>query len=258
MRAFCERIGVAKFNSTIDMLVLENAVRDDLNKRAPRFMAVLRPLKVVIENYPEGQTEELDAVNNPEDLSAGTRKVPFSREIYIEQDDFREEAPKKFYRLKPGQEVRLRYAYFITCTGVVKDEQSGEVIEVRCVYDPASRGGNSPDGRKVQGTIHWVSVPHARQVEMRLYDHLFTKPDPDDVPEGQTYLANLNPNSLEVAQGYIEPELAGLAPGVNVQFERVGYFVVDTVDSRPGAPVFNRTVTLKDTWAKLEKGGKAE
>jgi glutaminyl-tRNA synthetase len=252
MRAFCERIGVAKFNSTIDMVVLENAVRDDLNKRAGRFMGVLRPLKVVIENYPADQTEELEAVNNPEDPSAGTRSVPFSRELYIEQDDFREEAPKKFYRLKPGQEVRLRYAYFITCTGVVKDEQTGEVIEVRCTYDPATRGGNSPDGRKVKGTIHWVSAPHAGKVETRLYDHLFIKPDPDDVAEGQNYLANLNPNSLEVIESFVEPELMKLAPGTNVQFERMGYFVVDTVDSQPGQPVFNRTVTLRDSWAKLE------
>lgn len=258
MRAFCERIGVAKFNSTIDMVVLENAVRDDLNKRAGRFMAVLRPLKVVIENYPEGQTEELEAVNNPEDPSAGTRIVPFSRELYIEQDDFREEAPKKFYRLKPGQEVRLRYAYFITCTGVVKDDKTGEVIEVRCTYDPATRGGNSPDGRKVQGTIHWVSAQHAGKVETRLYDHLFTKPDPDDVPEGKDYLANLNPNSLEVIDSFVEPELLKLAPGTNVQFERIGYFVVDTVDSKPGKPIFNRTVTLRDSWAKMEKGGKTE
>lgn len=257
MRAFCERIGVAKFNSTIDMLVLENAVREDLNKRAARFMGVIRPLKVVIENYPEDQTDELEAINNPEDPSAGTHIVPFSRELYIEQDDFREEAPKKFYRLKPGQEVRLRYAYFITCTDVVKDKD-GNVVEVRCTYDPETRGGNAPDGRKVKGTIHWVSAKHAAKVEARLYDHLFTKPDPDDVPEGETYLYNLNPNSLEVVKDcYVEPAMLDLEPGTNVQFERIGYFVVDTVDSKPGKPVFNRTVTLRDSWAKMEQGGKA-
>jgi glutaminyl-tRNA synthetase len=254
MRAFCDRIGVAKFNSTIDMVVLENALRDDLNKRAPRAMAVLRPLKVVITNYPEDQVDELDAINNPEDASAGTRKVPFAREIYIEQDDFREDPPKGFYRLAPGKEVRLRYAYFIKCEEAIKDPTTGVVTELRCTYDPATRGGNAPDGRKVQGTIHWVSAKHAVKAEVRLYDHLFLKPDPDDVPKGEDYRANLNPKSLELLTDVpVEPSLATAQPGDRFQFERQGYFCVDTKDSQPGKLVFNRSVSLKDSWAKQEK-----
>ncbi|RIK83914.1 MAG: glutamine--tRNA ligase [Planctomycetota bacterium] len=253
IRAFCDRIGVAKFNSTIDMQVLEGAIRDDLNRRANRVMAVLRPLKVVIENYPDGQTDELEAINNPEDPSAGTRKVPFSKTLYIEQDDFRETPPKGYYRLAPGVEVRLRYAYFIKCVDVVKNA-AGEVVELRCTYDPTTRGGNAPDGRKVKGTIHWVSAQHAHSAEVRLYDYLFNKPDPSDVPEGETFLANLNPNSLEtIADAKLEPSLAAAKPGDRFQFERLGYFCADTKDSQPGKPVFNRTVTLKDTWAKLER-----
>jgi glutaminyl-tRNA synthetase len=255
IRRFCERIGVSKFNGVIDMAWLEDALREDLNKRALRVMAVLRPLKVVIESYPEGQTEELDAVNNPEDAAAGTRKVPFARVLYVEQDDFREDAPKDFFRLAPGKEVRLRYAYFIRCVGVVKDPRTGRVVELRCTYDPATRGGNAPDGRKVKATIHWVSANHAIDAEVRLYDHLFTKPDPDDVPEGQDYRANLNPNSLEILTGSkLEPSLAAAMPGSRYQFERLGYFTADPIDSKCGALVFNRSVTLRDTWAKIEKG----
>ncbi len=250
---FCERIGVSKFNGTIDISWLEDAVREDLNRRAPRVLAVLRPLRVVVENYPEGQTEELEAVNNPEDPSAGSRKVPFSRELYIEQDDFRENPPKDFFRLAPGREVRLRYAYFVKCVKAVKDPATGAVVELRCTYDPMTRGGNAPDGRKVKGTIHWVSASHAIGAEVRLYDHLFRKPNPDDVPEGANYLDNLNPNSLEVLQGCkLEPSLAAATPGARYQFERLGYFCVDK-DSTPTKPVFNRTVTLRDTWAKIEK-----
>jgi glutaminyl-tRNA synthetase len=217
-------------------------------------LAVLRPLRVVIENYPEGQVEELDAVNNPEDPSAGTRKVPFSRVLYLERDDFREDPPKQFFRLAPGREVRLRYAYFIKCERVVKDPQTGEVVELRCTYDPATRGGNAPDGRKVKGTIHWVSADRHVEAEVRLYDHLFAKPDPDDVPENGNYKDNLNPSSLEVLSGCkLEQSLASAKPGSRYQFERLGYFFVDP-DSSPGKPVFNRTVTLVDTWAKIEKG----
>jgi glutaminyl-tRNA synthetase len=257
IRNFCERIGVAKFNGTIDVGVLENSVREDLNRRAPRVMAVLRPLKVVIDNYPEGQAEELDAVNNPEDASMGTRKVPFSRVLYIEQDDFREEAPKKFFRLVPGREVRLRWGYFIKCVGVVKDPKTGDVLELHCTYDPQTRGGSAPDGRKVQGTIHWVSAEHSLPAEVRLYDHLFLKADPGDVPAGGDYRQNLNPNSLETLTGCrVEPSLAQAAPGIGYQFERQGYFCVDRIDSKPGALVFNRTVSLRDTWAKLEKSQK--
>jgi glutaminyl-tRNA synthetase len=252
MRKFCERIGVTKFDSVHEMAWLEDALREDLNKTAPRVMGVLRPLKVVIENYPEGQTEEMDAVNNPEDASAGSRKVPFGRELYVERDDFREDAPKDFFRLAPGREVRLRYAYFVKCTGVDKDPTTGEVIALRCTYDPATRGGDSPDGRKVKGTIHWVSAAHAIDAEVRLYDHLFTKPDPDDVAEGETYLANLNPKSLEVLTAKLEPSLATAPVGSRCQFERLGYFCVDK-DSTPGKLVFNRAVTLRDTWAKIEK-----
>jgi glutaminyl-tRNA synthetase len=254
IRAFCKEIGVAKFNSTIDVVRLENALRSDLNKRAPRVMGVLDPLKVVITNYPEGQSEELDAVNNPEDASAGTRKVPFGREIYIERDDFREEAPRKYFRLKPGSEVRLRYAYFITATGVVKDA-AGNITEVHCTYDPATRGGDAPDGRKVKGTIHWVSATRAIDAEVRLYDHLFSRPDPSDLEEGQDFTANLNPDSLKVlTHCKLEPSLAGVKPGDFFQFERNGYFCVDA-DSGGGRPVFNRSVTLRDSWAKIEKAG---
>ncbi len=257
VRNFCGAIGVSKTNGFIELAMLEHFVREDLNKRAPRVMAVLRPLKVVIDNYPENQVEEMDAVNNPEDASAGTRKVPFSRVLYIEQDDFREVPPKGYFRLSPGREVRLRYAYFITCKSVVKNDK-GDVVEVHCTYDPASRGGNSPDGRKVKSTIHWVSAAHAIDADVRIYENLFTKENPGDVEEGQDFTANLNPQSLEViAQAKLEPSLANAAVGGRYQFERLGYFCVD-LDSKPGKPVFNRTVALKDTWAKVEKkqGGK--
>ncbi len=259
IRSFCERIGVAKFNSVIDVQVLENAIREDLNRRAPRVLAVLKPLKVVIDNYPADQVEEMDAVNNPEDPSAGTRKVPFTREVYIERDDFREDPPKEFFRLAPGREVRLRYAYLVTCTGVVKDEKTGEITELHCTYDPATRGGNTPDGRKVKGTIHWVSATKSLPAEVRVYDHLFTQPDPGDVPAGGDYRQNLNPTSLELLQECrVEPSLAGAAPESRYQFERQGYFCVDRVDSSPDRLVFNRTVSLKDTWAKIEKGQKGQ
>ena len=255
MQKFCERIGISKYNGMIDVAWLEDALREDLNKKAPRVMGVLRPLKVVIENYPDGQTEEMDAVNNPEDASAGSRKVPFSKVLYIEQEDFREVASKDFFRLSPGREVRLRYAYFVTCTGVEKDA-TGNVVAVRCTYDPATRGGDSPDGRKVKGTIHWVDAATAVDAEVRLYDHLFAKPNPDEAPEGQTFLANLNPKSLEVlTECKLEPSVAGSAVGTTVQFERLGYFCVDK-DTTPGKLVFNRAVTLRDTWAKMEKKGK--
>ncbi|MCI0639215.1 MAG: glutamine--tRNA ligase/YqeY domain fusion protein [Gemmataceae bacterium] len=253
IRAFCERVGVSKYSGVIDMAWLEDALREELNKRAPRALAVLRPLKVVIENYPEGKSEELDAVNNPEDPGAGTRKLPFSRELYIERDDFREDPPKQFFRLAPGREVRLRWAYFIKCTSVVKDSKTGEVTELRCTYDPATKGGNAPDGRKVKGTIHWVSIPHALEAEVRLYDHLFNQPYPEDVPEGKSFLDNLNPKSLEVVRGFLEPNLKNAAPGSRYQFERLGYFCADSKDSQTGKPVFNRSVTLADTWAKIEK-----
>jgi glutaminyl-tRNA synthetase len=253
IRDFCRRIGVNKYDSVVDFALLEHCLREDLNKRSPRAMAVLRPLKVVIDNYPEDLAEELDAINNPEDPSMGTRKVPFSKVIYIEREDFREEAPKQFFRLAPGREVRLRYAYFIKCVGVTKDPASGEVTQLHCTYDPATRGGDSPDGRKVKATLHWVSARHALPAEVRLYDHLFTKPAPMDVSEGVDWKSNINPASLEVlADCRLEPSLASAAPGSRFQFERLGYFCVDA-DSRPGAMVFNRTVTLKDTWAKIEK-----
>jgi glutaminyl-tRNA synthetase len=252
IRAFCKHIGVNKFNSTVDMQLLENFLREDLNKRADRRMAVLRPLKVVITNYPEGEVEQLDAINNPEDPAAGTRKVPFSRELFIERDDFMEVPPPKYFRLTPGQEVRLRYAYFVKCTNVLKDS-AGNVIEVHCTYDPATRGGDSPDGRKVKGTIHWVSAGQAVDAEIRLYDHLFTKPFPEDVPEGQDWKVNLNPKSLEVIErGKVEPSLRDAPAGAKYQFERIGYFSADK-DSKPGRPVFNRAVSLKDTWAKEQK-----
>jgi glutaminyl-tRNA synthetase len=255
IRKFCERIGISKYNGVIDISWLEDALREDLNKKAPRVMGVLRPLKVIIENYPEGQTEEMDAINNPEDPTAGSRKVPFSKVLYIEQDDFREIPPKDFFRLGPGREVRLRYAYFVKCSGFQKDA-AGNVVEVHCTYDPATRGGDAPDGRKVKGTIHWVSAPSAVETEVRLYDHLFAKPDPDEVPEGQTFLTNLNPKSLEVLTGCkLEPSVAGSVAGKTFQFERLGYFCVDR-DSTSGNLVFNRAVTLRDTWAKIEKKGK--
>ena len=257
IRNFCSAIGVSKTTGSIELAMLEHFVREDLNKRAPRVMAVLRPLKVVIDNYPETQVDELEAVNNPEDESAGSRKVPFSRVLYIEQDDFREVPPPKYFRLTPGREVRLRYGYFITCTSVVKNEK-GEVVEVHCTYDPASKGGNSPDGRKVKATIHWVSAAHAVDAEVRIYENLFLKEDPSDVEEGQDVLDNLNPNSLEIiADAKVEPSLANAAAGTRYQFERLGYFCVDP-DSKAGKPVFNRTVALKDTWAKVERkqGGK--
>ena len=256
IRDFCKRIGIAKFDSTVDVGLLDHCLREDLNKRSPRVMGVLRPLRVVIDNYPEGQTEELDAINNPEDPAAGSRKVPFSRILYIEREDFMENPPKKFFRLAPGREVRLRYAYFIRCVGATKDPKTGEVTELHCTYDPATRGGDAPDGRKVDATLHWVSAAHALTAEVRLYDHLFTKPDPDDVPEGQDWKSNLNPKSLEVVKdARVEPGLAAARTGDRFQFERVGYFSVDK-DSGTGAPVFNRTVGLRDTWAKIQKAGK--
>jgi glutaminyl-tRNA synthetase len=252
IRNFCASIGVSKSTGSIELAMLEHFVREDLNKRAPRVMAVLRPLKVVINNYPETQVEEMEAVNNPEDPAAGSRKVPFSRVLYIEQDDFREVPPPKYFRLSPGREVRLRYGYFVTCTSVVKNEK-GEVIEVHCNYDPATRGGNAADGRKVKATIHWVSAAHAVDAEVRIYENLFLKADPSDVEEGQDVLVNLNPNSLEViTNAKLEPSLANAAVGSRFQFERLGYFCVDP-DSKPGKPVFNRTIALKDSWAKVEK-----
>ena len=253
IRNFCDRIGVAKRDSMVDIALLEHCIREDLNKRAPRAMAVLRPLRVVIDNYPDGQVEELDAINNPEDPGMGTRKVPFSKALYIEQDDFREDPPREFFRLAPGREVRLRYAYFIKCVSVVKDEKTGEVIELHCTYDPATRGGDSPDGRKVKATLHWVSAARAMEAEVRLYDHLFTKADPGDVEEGEDFKSHLNPKSHDtLASCYVEPSLAGAAPGNRFQFERQGYFCVDP-ESTDKKLVFNRTVTLKDTWAKIEK-----
>jgi len=253
IRDFCQRIGVSKYDGVVDISLLEHCIREDLNKHAPRVMAVLRPLKLVIDNYPEGQVEYLEAVNNPEDPSMGTRQVPFSKVLYIEQDDFREVPPPKYYRLAPGREVRLRWGYFVRCTHVVKDPQTGEVIEVHCTYDPETRGGNAPDGRKVKATIHWVSAMHCIEAEVRLYDYLFTKPDPDDVPEGLDWRANLNPNSLEIIpNAKLERSLAGAPVGSRYQFERLGYFCVDP-DSTPEKLVFNRTVTLKDTWAKIQQ-----
>jgi glutaminyl-tRNA synthetase len=257
IRNFTASIGVSKTTGSIELAMLEHFVREDLNKRALRVMAILRPLRVVIDNYPENQVEDMDAVNNPEDESAGTRKVPFSRVLYIEQDDFREIPPPKYYRLSPGREVRLRYGYFITCTSVVKNEK-GEVIEVHCSYDPASKGGNSPDGRKVKATIHWVSAAHAVDGEVRVYENLFLKENPSHVEEGEDVLDNLNANSLEIiADAKVEPSLSNAAAGTRYQFERLGYFCVDP-DSKPGKPVFNRTVALKDAWARVEKkqGGK--
>ncbi len=252
LRNFCAAIGASKTNGSIELAMLEHFVREDLNRRALRVMGVLRPLKVVIDNYPEGQVDELEVVNNPEDTSAGARKVPFSRVLYIEQDDFREDPPKKFFRLSPGVEVRLRGGYFIKCTGVTRDEQ-GNVVEVHCTYDPATRSGNAPDNRKVKATIHWVSAEHALEAEVRLYENLFTKEDPNDAPEGQDFRANLNPNSLEVIErAKLEPSVKGAAPETRYQFERLGYFCVDP-DSTSERLVFNRTVPLRDTWARIEK-----
>jgi glutaminyl-tRNA synthetase len=255
IRDFAARIGVSKANTTVDFALLEHCVREDLNQRAARVMAVVRPLRVLIENYPEGQVEWVEAINNPEDESMGSRSLPFSRVLYVEQDDYREDAPKGWFRLGPGREVRLKHAYYITCREVVQDA-SGQVVELRCTYDPESRGGQTPDGRMVKGTLHWVSAEHALDAEVRLYEHLFTRPDPEDVPEGADWRANLNPDSLQVVAGCkVEPSLAGAAPGTRCQFLRQGYFCVDP-DSSGAGLVFNRTVTLKDTWAKIEKGAK--
>ena len=257
IRTFCDLIGVAKANSIVDMALLEDCIREDLNKRVPRVMGVLRPLRVVIINYPEDKTEELEAVNNPEDASMGIRKVPFSRVLYIEREDFMDDPPKKFFRLAPGREVRLRYAYFIKCVGVVKDPGSGETIELRCTYDAATRGGDSPDGRKVKATLHWVSAAHAVPAEVRLYNTLFSKRDAGEVEEGADWKANLNPKSLEIlTNAWVEPGLKDVPPGSRWQFERLGYFCVDSKDSKPGHPVFNRTVTLRDPWANIRKAGR--
>ena len=256
IRNFCGAIGVSKTTGTIELGLLEHHVREDLNRRAARVMAVLRPLRVVVDNYPEGLVEEMEAVNNPEDASMGTRKVPFSRVLYIERDDFREVPPKQYYRLSPGKEVRLRYGYFVTCTSVVKDEQSGEVTGIHCTYDPATKGGNAPpDGRKVKSTIHWLSAAHAVDAEVRLYENLFTTENPNETKEGEDFTANLNPNSLEILGNCkVEPSLTGAASGDRYQFERLGYFCVDP-DTTPGKSVFNRTLPLRDTWAKIEKRG---
>ena len=254
IREFCRRIGINKFNSTIDIALLEHCIREDLNKTSNRVMAVLRPLKVVIDNYPEGEEEWMDAVNNPEDTDAGTRRVPFSKVLYIEQDDFMEDPPKKFFRLAPDREVRLRYAYFVTCTDVVKDDD-GRVVELHCNYDPATQGGNAPDGRKVKSTLHWVSASHALNAEVRLYDHLFTKERPEDAAEGEDFRSNLNPQSLQVLSDcMVEPSLKDAKPFDRIQFERLGYFCVDA-DTTADRPVINRTVTLRDTWAKVQKKG---
>ena len=257
IRNFCKVIGVNKFNSTVDIALLKHCVREDLNKMSPRVMAVLRPLKLIIDNYPEDKVEQMEAINNPEEPGAGTRKVPFSRELYIEREDFMEEPPKKFYRLAPGREVRLRYAYFVTCTDVVKDK-SGKIIELHCSYDPATRGGDAPDGRKVKSTLHWVSAPHAIEASVRLYENLFVKENPDDVPEGKDFKSNLNPKSLEVLTScQVEPSLADAGPLSRFQFERLGYFCVDP-DSSAERLIFNRTVTLRDPWAKIQKAQKKD
>jgi glutaminyl-tRNA synthetase len=257
IRNFCERIGVAKRDSTVDMALLEHCVREDLNQRAPRVMAVLRPLRIVIVNYPDDQVDELDAINNPEDATMGTRKVPFSKVLYVERDDFMEDPPRKFYRLAPGREVRLRYAYYITCVEVVKDATTGEVTELRCTYDPQTRGGTAPDGRRVRATLHWVSARHAVPGEVRLYDHLFTAPEPDDDNE-TPFTACLNPASLEILPAcYLEPSLATAKPGARYQFERLGYFCADS-DASSDKLIFNRTVTLRDTWARIQKTKKSD
>ena len=256
IRNFCERIGVAKRDITVDLALLEHCVREDLNQRAPRVMGVLHPLKVVIDNYPEGMTEDFDAVNNPEDAGMGTRKVPFSKVLYVERDDFREDPPRRFFRLAPGREVRLRYACYITCTDVVKDE-NGEVVELHCTYDPESRGGSSPDGRRVQATLHWVSAEHAVDAEVRLYNHLFESADPSSGEGGGDFISGLNPESLvTLTSCKVEPSLADAEPRARYQFERQGYFCVDAVDSAPGRLVFNRTVSLRDSWARIERGGR--
>jgi glutaminyl-tRNA synthetase len=253
IRSFTDAVGMAKSDRTADVALLEHFVRQDLNKRSPRVMGVLRPLRVVIDNYPEDLVEELEAINNPEDASMGTRKVPFSRVLYIEQEDFRESPPRRYYRLAPGREVRLRYAYFVTCVGVVKDERTGEVVELHCTYDPATRGGDSPDGRKVRGTLHWVSAAHALEATVRLYDRLFLEANPLAAGEGRDFKSCLNPKSVETLTSCrVEPSLAGAAPGSRYQFERQGYFCVDP-DSSDGALVFNRTVPLRDSWAKIER-----
>lgn len=255
IRNFCGAIGVAKTNSTVDIQLLEHFVREHLNIITPRYMAVLNPVRVVIENYPEDQVEEMEAVNNPEDPDGGTRMLPFSRELYIERDDFMEDPPKKFFRMAPGREVRLRYAYFIKCESVVKDDD-GNITELRCTYDPETRGGNAPDGRKVKATIHWVSAPHGVQAKVNLYESLFTTESPGMVEEGVDWKDNLNPNSLKVVEdALVEPALAKVVPGTRVQFERLGYFCADSKDSSPDAPVFNRTVTLRDAWKKIQKKG---
>jgi glutaminyl-tRNA synthetase len=246
---FAEKVGVARRDNIIDVALLEFCIREDLNKKAMRVMSVLNPIKLVIDNYPEGQTEMLEAVNNPEDESMGNRNIPFSRELYIERDDFMENPPKKYFRLAPGQEVRLRYAYFVKCTHVEKDAQ-GNVTVVHCTYDPASKGGNSPDGRKVKGTIHWVNASTAIEAEVRLYDRLFMQPEPEEVEEGHDYKENLNPDSLKVIKAFCEPYLSNAEAGVKYQFERIGYFSVDK-DSTKESLVFNRIVTLKDSWAKI-------
>jgi glutaminyl-tRNA synthetase len=253
LRTFCDTIGIGRRENLVELALLEHCVREELNRTAPRVMGVLRPLKVVLLNYPEGQVEELEAVNNPEDPAAGTRLVPFSRELYLEQDDFLEDPPKKFFRLAPGREVRLRYAYFIKCVDVVKDA-AGQIVELHCTYDPATKGGHAPDGRKVQATLHWVAAAHALPAEVRLYDRLLTVADPAAMEEGRDFRHYLNPESLVTLTGCrVEPSLAAVAPGSACQFERLGYFCVDAKDSRPGALVFNRTVTLKDAWAKIQK-----
>jgi glutaminyl-tRNA synthetase len=251
IRNFAERIGVAKSENTVDISLLEYCIREDLNKNAARAMAVLNPIKITLANYPDGETEYLDAVNNPEDPSAGTRKVPFSKVLYIEREDFMEDPPKKFFRLSPGKEVRLRWGYIIKCIDTIKDE-NGNITELICTYDPETKGGNTPDGRKIQGTIHWVSAAHCYEGEIRLYNHLFTRENPEDTQEGEDFTTNLNPESLIIQKGLLEPSLKDALPGDKFQFERVGYFCVDSKYSEPGKPVFNRTVTLRDSWAKIQ------
>ena len=253
IRDLCERVGVAKSNSTVEISMLEHCLREELNKTAPRVMAVLRPLKVILTNYPENHIEELDAENNPEDPGMGQRKIPFSRELYIECTDFMEDPPRKFFRLAPGREVRLKHAYIIKCEKVIKDPNSGEVTELHCTFDAETKSGSTAEGRKVKGTLHWVSATHAVPAEIRLYDHLFTNPDPNDAPEGEDFISNLNPNSLEILNGYIEPSLENAKAGMHFQFLRQGYYLVDTKHSQPGKPVFNRTVSLRDTWARIQK-----
>jgi len=257
IRNFCERIGVAKRDSMVDVALLEYSAREDLNKHAPRVMGVLRPLKMIIDNYPEGKVEELEAENNPEDSSAGKRKIPFSRVLYIEKEDFMEDPPKKFFRLAPGREARLKHAYYVKCSDIVKDEKTGEVIEIHCTYDPKTRGGWSEDGRKVKGTLHWVSAGHALKSEVRLYEHLFVKENPSETKDSADFKTHLNPNSLErLTSCLVEPSLADAAPGSRYQFMRLGYFCVDSKDSLSNALVFNRTVTLRDTWAKIQRSRK--